>query len=83
MEYCGGSCARCGHKFEKNDLMYEQFIQDEKTNRPIWSGKYICDECIDAMDQEEMTKEFCFTQNDIEDSLRETLYTNYSKKFQG
>lgn len=41
MEYC----ARCGHKFEKNDLMYEQFIQDEKTNRPIWSGKYICDEC--------------------------------------
>lgn len=81
MEYDGGSCARCGHKFEKNDLMYEQFIQDKKTNRPVWSGKYICDECVDQMDQEEMTKEFCFTKDDIADSLRETLYNCYSKRF--
>ena len=45
------------------------------------NGLYICDECVDQMNQEEMTKEFCFTQNDIEDSLRETLYTNYSRRF--
>jgi len=80
MEYCGGSCARCGRKFEKNDLMYEQFIQDEKTNRPVWSGKYICDECVDEMTLEEFEKEFCVTQEDIEDSVRELLHDALSRK---
>lgn len=81
MEYCPTHCARCNRAFKKNDLMYEQFVRDEKTNFAYWNGKYICDECIDEMDQEELTKEFCFTEDDIADSLRETLYNCYSKRF--
>ncbi len=79
MECNTSCCARCGRKFKKDDLMYEQFERDEK-NFAYWNGKYICDDCVDEMDQEELTREFCLTKNDIEDSLRNTLYTSYSTR---